>query len=126
MSYGEVSGNQSVHWTIVHEDASGKPKQQRAANGQRAGAPARNEVSIDMSVEGHDDISFDDIGGSAHPKAFRVRARFATREAAEAAAQAALKGIAQTGGAWLMTLDVPAIRRETPKENPPAEVRVQW
>ena len=36
MGYGEWVGNQSVHWTIVHEDETGKPV--RLSRTRRRGA----------------------------------------------------------------------------------------
>lgn len=132
MGYGEYSGNGSVHWSVVHEDSRGQVKKLRGKlkpnpSDPALPSPGSNEVNVDDAAEGHDDLRFGDIGvRQGHRGAFRIRLRFPTREAAVAAAEAAAKGIEQSGGGYFLVIDVPAINRETPKVNPPAEVRVQW
>ena len=84
MGYGEVVGNESVHWTVVHEDERGRET---------------------ASVRGRDPIRFEDIGAKRGKKGlaakrapakslftkpnFRVRLRYATKEQAQRAKETA-------------------------------------
>jgi len=122
MGYGEVVGNESVHWTVVYED-----------DGRETG-----------SVRGRDPISFGEIGAkggkgrtlarkSAPVKTFgskpnfRVQLRFATQEEAERARQSA--EIVKVDGVWALQVAVPAVRRKKSQVDPPkppAEVRIDW
>ncbi len=123
MGYGEVVGNESVHWTVVYEDDGGRET---------------------GSVRGRDPISFGSIGTkrgkgrmlakkSAPVKTlfskpnFRVQMRFATQEAAERAKEAAQ--IVKVEGGWALQVGVPAVRRKKAQVDPPtppAEVRIDW
>lgn len=129
MGYGEVSGNQSVHWRVVHEDpATGEPT--RLARCMKDGTPDRGKVRLDTEAEGHDAIPFDRIGtktsrfGVPNPQSFRVRLRFKDKKEALAAKDAAR--LVKVDGAYFLVLDVRAIYREDPAQNPPAEVRIDW
>jgi hypothetical protein len=122
MGYGEVVGNESVHWTVIHEDEFGRET---------------------ASVRGRDPIKFTSIGAKgrkgllakkaapvktllAKPN-FRVQMRFPTQEEAERARQAAQ--IVKVDGAWALQVAVPAVRRKKAQVDPPtppAEVRIDW
>lgn len=153
MGYGEVAGNESVHWTVVHEDEdTGAPKKLKlrqlpAGEAARHAGATEDEKELvnlgDAEVRGRDGIAFARIGrgrrrGAAgervaqkdHPGCFRVRLRFLKRADAAQAAAAAVKSLEQVDGMWVLTLDVPAVARTAaqmnPEPNPPAEVRVDW
>jgi hypothetical protein len=121
MGYGEVVGNESVHWTVVYED-----------DGRETG-----------SIRGRDPIKFGAIGAKGKKRLlarkgepvktlfakpnFRVQMRFATQEDAERARQAAQ--IVKVDGAWALQVGVPAVRRKKAQVDPPtppAEVRIDW
>lgn len=122
MGYGEVIGNASVHWAVVYEDNAG------------------NETG---SARGRDPKNFGDIGSrppkrrlsakSAPAKTFlpkpnfRVRLRYATREEAQRAKEAA--EVVVIDGSVFLLVNVPAVRRKEEQVDPPtppAEVRVDW
>jgi hypothetical protein len=122
MGYGEIIGNASVHWTLVHEDERGKET---------------------ASVRGRDPVRFDDIGAksgkkrvaakgapakSLFPKpSFRVRLMFPSKDEAQRARVSA--EIVEKDGAVYLVLSVPAVRRKQERVDPPqppAEIRVDW
>jgi hypothetical protein len=117
MGYGEVVGNESVHWTVVYEDEGGRET---------------------GSVRGRDPIQFGTIGSKRTKKrvlskillpkpAFRVRLRYATREQAQGAKEAA--EVVEVDGSFFLLINAPAVRRKketVEPPNPPAEVRVDW
>jgi hypothetical protein len=123
MGYGEVVGNASVHWTVVHEDERGRET---------------------ASVRGRDPVRFDDIGGkkkrgvglakSAQAKFFfgpkpnfQVRLMYPTKEIAQRAKEGAQ--IVERDGVFYLVLSVPAVRRKAERVDPPqppAEIRVDW
>ena len=122
MGYGEVVGNASVHWIVVHEDEGGKET---------------------ASVHGRDPIRFDDIGSKKGRKraaaksapakslfskpAFQVRLMYGSKDEAQRAKIAA--EIVERDGAVFLVLRVPAVRRKEEQVDPPrppAEVRVDW
>lgn len=125
MGYGEIIGNASVHWTLVHEDERGRET---------------------ASVRGRDPVRFEDIGaknskrrGAALAKgapaktflgpkpSFQVRLTYPTREMAQRAKEAAQ--IVERDGVFYLVLSVPAVRRKAEKVDPPqppAEVRIDW
>ena len=119
MGYGEVVGNESVHWSVVYEDDAGKET---------------------GSVKGRDPKSFGSIGtkpgkkgkpsksaaAAAKPN-FRVRLMYATKEQAKRAQESA--EIVEMGGSFFLLLNAPAVRRKKERvepPQPPAEVRVDW
>lgn len=57
MGYGEVSGNQSVHWKMVHENPVIRKSAARAKTRQSNDAGAVDDV-----IRGRDPIPFDAIG----------------------------------------------------------------
>jgi hypothetical protein len=122
MGYGEVVGNESVHWTVVHEDELGRET---------------------GSVRGRDPIRFGAIGGRTGKKraaaksapakslfskpSFRVRLMFGSKEEAQRAKVSA--EVVERDGAAFLVLSVPAVRRKKERvepPRPPAEVRVDW
>jgi len=123
MGYGEVVGNESVHWTVIHEDDLGRET---------------------GSVRGRDPIRFESIGSkkrtkrvaaaksapakSLFPKpSFRVRLMYGSKDEAQRAKVSA--EIVERAGAVFLVLSVPAVRRKKAKvepPQPPAEVRVDW
>ena len=123
MGYGEVVGNESVHWTVVHEDEGGRET---------------------GSIRGRDPIKFGSIGtprggkGRAAARSaaaktflpkpsFKVRLMYPTRELAQKAKEGA--EIVEAGGSVFLVLNVPAVRRKKEKVDPPqppAEIRVDW
>jgi hypothetical protein len=122
MGYGEIIGNASVHWTVIHEDERGKET---------------------GSVRGRDPIRFDDIGAKGGKKRaagkagadkslvskpnFRVRLMYGSKDEAQRAKVSA--EIVERDGAVFLVLNVPAVRRKKERvepPTPPAEVRVDW
>jgi hypothetical protein len=117
MGYGEVVGNESVHWTVVYEDESGKET---------------------GSVKGRDPIRFGTIGSKPVKKrsaakatidkpTFRVRLMYPSREAALRAKEAA--EVVEMDGSVFLLVNAPAVRRKKERvepPQPPAEVRVDW
>jgi hypothetical protein len=107
MGYGEYTGNQSVHWSVVHH----------------GGADA-------CAIRGRDPIKFEQIGDASRgltPGNFRVRLRFGTQAEAEEALRSVK--IEEKYGSVFLVFDVPAVNR--PKEkvepaDPPSEIRVDW
>jgi hypothetical protein len=121
MGYGEVVGNASVHWTVVHEDDFGRET---------------------GSVRGRDPIRFESIGTKRGKRAgvkqapakslfskpsFRVRLRYGSKDEAQRAKVSA--EIVERDGAVFLVLSVPAVKRRKERvepPQPPAEVRVDW
>ena len=122
MGYGEVIGNASVHWTVVHEDELGRET---------------------ASVRGRDPVRFDDIGARTGKKraaaksapakslfskpSFRVRLMFPSKDEAQRAKASA--EIVERDGAVFLVVSVPAVRRKKERvepPQPPAEIRVDW
>jgi hypothetical protein len=123
MGYGEIVGNASVHWTVIHEDELGRET---------------------ASVRGRDPVRFDSIGAKRRMKRvaakggspskslfskpnFQVRLKYGSKEEAQRAKESAQ--IVEREGAVFLVLNVPAIKRSKEKvdpPSPPAEVRVDW
>ena len=108
MGYGEYTGNQSVHWSVVHH----------------GGADA-------CAIRGRDPIKFEQIGvdpgRGLTPGNFRVRLRFNSQTEAMDALRSAK--VVEDYGSFFLAFDVPAVNR--PKEkvepaDPPSEIRVDW
>ena len=108
MGYGEYTGNQSVHWSVVHH----------------GGADA-------CAIRGRDPIKFERIGVDPErdltPGHFRVRLGFGSLEEANRALGSAK--VVNDYGNYFLVFDVPAVNR--PKEkveppDPPSEIRVDW
>jgi hypothetical protein len=123
MGYGEVVGNESVHWAVVYEDNAG------------------TETG---SARGRDPKKFTDIGtrppkrrlaaGKTAPAKtflpkpnFRVRLMYPTKEQALRAKESA--EIVEIEGRFFLMINTPAVRRKKEQVDPPtppAEVRVDW
>jgi hypothetical protein len=139
MGFGEVIGNQSVHWRIVHEDYD-EPKgaKRKTPLASKDGTPERNNLTLgEFHAKGTDSVPFAQIGkgkddkGSpkAHPGVFRVRARYKTLAEAQAAALWAYQNVAKEDGMFVVLIDVAAIERKAGEVDPPvpvAEVRIDW
>jgi hypothetical protein len=109
MGYGEYSGNESVHWLVVHHNGTARPG----------------------AIRGRDPIKFDEIGVDADrgltPGKFRVRLRYGSSE--EAAQALASAKVTEADGSYFLVFDVPAVSRPEDKvepADPPSEVRVDW
>ena len=134
MGFGEVIGNQSVHWTIVHEEHGSPAADRTRLKGTAPTQGLENLVVGDFDAKGSDKVPFGLIGrgpgDKKHPGKFRVELRFESEGAAKAAlGQAVTIGATQKGGAWVLELDVPAVNRQAGQvnpANPPAEVRIDW
>ena len=114
MGYGEVSGNQSVHWKICHDKGSKKVKVNHNNDSRPIGD---DEVNIDKDLHGRDPKQVDH---------FQVRLRFNSPEEATQAVQAGTAKISSEGGSYYVTLSVPAYKRAHPDDPPPADVRIDW
>ena len=109
MGYGEYTGNESVHWSVVHHNGTARPG----------------------AIRGRDPIAFQEIGADAgrglKQGRFRVRLRYETlAEASEALASAS---VTEGKGGYFLVFDVPAVNRSEDKvepADPPSEVRVDW
>ena len=147
MGFGEVIGNQSVHWTIVHEEHGSPGAARTRLKGTGPVQGVENLVVGDFDARGSDAVPFNLIGrgrgDKQHPGRFRVELRFTSKAAADAALAAAkvidplpAAGGGAAGGAgqptpvWVIAIEVPAINRTAanvgPPANPPAEVRIDW
>jgi hypothetical protein len=148
MGFGEVIGNQSVHWRVVHEEhgTPGPPERTRL-KGAGPVQGVENLVVQDFEARGADRVPFDRIGqgaaGKGHAGFFRVELRFTSQADADAALAAAkvidpvpAPGGGAAGGAgqptpvWVIAIEVPANNRTPanvgPPADPPAEVRIDW
>ena len=123
MGYGEVSGNQSVHWKMVHENPVSRKPAGRAKTRQPTGAPE----ALNDEIKGRDPIPYEDIGvKGGHKGKFRVILRFDTKAQAMAAAIQIARTVKRVNEKYLLVVDVPAINRPSPDVDPPAEVQVEW
>jgi hypothetical protein len=109
MGYGEYTGNQSVHWSVVHHNGTGRPG----------------------AIRGRDPIAFEDIGRDSArglaPGKFRVRLRYGSFE--EASKALASASVTERKGSYFLVFDVPVVNRSEDKvepADPPSEVRVDW
>lgn len=125
MGYGEVVGNMSVHWTVVHEDDKGAPVGLSAKQGQASHPKKGHDVNVEKSAKGRDPIELADVGRrKGHTGSYRVRLRFERVQDAQAAASNAR--VMLEGGMYVLVFDVPVIGRKNPSDPPPAEIRVDW
>jgi hypothetical protein len=124
MGYGEVVGNESVHWVVAHEDEAGTPVG-LSSRRKRGHAKVGNNVHVDDCACGCDPIHLGDVGRrKGHKGRYRVRLRYAKKKDAEAAA--AKVKVKTEGDMYVLVLDVPVIHRADPDEGPPAEIRIDW
>lgn len=126
MGYGEMEGNGSVHWQVVHEDNSGNPKNLTGRQGQAGRPTTADDVNLTSQANGRDGVAVADVGRrKGHRGRFRVRLRFENMADARNAAAGA-QNVMFEDGMYVLVLDVPVIERASPSDPPPAEVRVDW
>jgi hypothetical protein len=126
MGYGEFVGNESVHWTLAHEGDDGAEMKLSPRVGHSSHPKKGHDVHADDCCRGCDPCKLDDVGRrKGHHGHYRVRMRFARREDAQAALEAASR-IRSEDGMYVVTLDVPVVRRAHASDPPPAEIRVDW
>jgi hypothetical protein len=124
MGYGEVVGNASVHWTIVHEDDNGAPVALSPKPGRRH-PKVGHEVHVEENCCGCDPLSLEHVGArKGHGGNYRVTLRYERKEDARAAAKK-LKAV-ERNGVYELVLDVPVVYRADPDDPPPPEIRIDW
>jgi hypothetical protein len=125
MGYGEWVGNQSVHWTIVHEDEHGAPMKLSAKEG-RAHPKSGHDIHVERICRGCDPVTLDKVGDrKGHTGHYRVTLRFEKMADAQAAA-ARVQRVEARNGMYELVLDVPVIHRDDPDDAPAPEVRIDW
>jgi hypothetical protein len=124
MGYGEVVGNESVHWIVAHEDEAGA-EVGLSLKREKGHAKVGHDVHVDNCACGCDPIHLADVGRrKGHKGRYRVRLRFKQLEDAEKAAEKVQ--VRKEDGMYVLVLDVPVIHRADPDEGPPAEIRIDW
>jgi hypothetical protein len=125
MGYGEFVGNESVHWTLAHEDERGSTVSLSSKQGMAHHPTVGHDVHVEKTARGCDPVKLDDVGRrKGHPGRYRVKLRFERLQDAQAAL--AGKDVASEDGLYVIALDVPVIRRKHASDPPPAEIRVDW
>ena len=125
MGYGEIVGNASVHWTIVHEDDRGTPVALTSKPGHGRHPKTGNDVHVHNDCRGCDPLSLDRVGErKGHPGHYQVTVRYEREQDAQAAA--AQVQVVEKNGMYELVLPVPVIRRAEPDDAPPAEIRIDW
>ena len=126
MGYGEWVGNQSVHWTIVHEDDNGAPVKMSAKEGRRSHPKSGHDVHVEHICRGCDPVVLNKVGDrKGHAGHYRVTLRFEKLADAQAAA-ARVQRVEARNGMYELVLDVPVIHRNDPDDAPAPEVRIDW
>ena len=126
MGYGEWVGNQSVHWTIVHEDESGAPVSLSSKQGHRHHPKAGHDVHVERTCRGCDPLLLAKVGErKGHTGNYRITLRYERLADAQAAA-AKIQQVASRNGMYELVLDVPVIHRNDPDDAPAPEVRIDW
>ena len=126
MGYGEWLANESVHWTVVHEDDTGAPVPLASRQGRGHHPKAGHDVHVDRTCRGCDPVKLTDVGQrKGHAGHYRVTLRFERREEAQQAA-ARIQEVQARGGMYEIVLDVPVIARKHPDDAPAAEIRIDW
>jgi hypothetical protein len=130
----QVGGNGSVWWKVSHLDDAGTKKWLKS-NGQTAAAaregpapkPGPDAVNVGDGVIGHDSTDVKDAGRRlGHPGWFVVTLRYQTMDDAKNAGPWVAEQVRPGNGGWLLSVRVPIINRETPDDNKPFEIRVEW
>ena len=125
MGYGEVVGNESVHWEVAHEDDRGTSVGLSSKQGRGAHPKTGHDVHVEKCARGCDPIPLKDVGRrKGHTGHYRVRLRFERQADAQAAAAAVQ--VRNEDGLYVVVLDVPVIHRKEPEDAPPAEIRIDW
>ena len=123
---GQVGGNGSVWWKASHYK-DGRKKQLRQGSSGPGGKPDKDEVKLSDEALGHDPTSVGEVGERfGHKGSFLVTLRYRTKAEAAAAGQWVADNVRPGPGGYLLTVLVPAINRDSPDENPPFEVKVEW
>jgi hypothetical protein len=126
MGYGEFVGNESVHWTLAHEDDQGTTMALTSKQGHGTHPKKGHDVHVERTCRGCDPLPLDNVGRrKGHVGHYRVRLRFQRQEDATAALAAAQRVVAEDG-MYVVVLDVPVVRRAHADDPPPPEVRVDW
>jgi hypothetical protein len=126
MGFGEVIGNQSVHWQV---DQQGPPLTVNTNNPNRPPkTPGPNPAHVlnvaAARARGRDPKPITAVGHGTG--SFQVRLRFETQAEAQAAVQQAVANPVSTAGGYYVVIPVKAIERNDPEDAPAAEVRVEW
>ncbi len=125
MGYGEIVGNASVHWTIVHEDDSGAPVALTSKRGHGRHPKTGHDVHVEKDCRGCDPLSLDRVGErKGHGGRYQVTLRFERMQDAQAAASQVR--VMEKNGMYELVLQVPVVRRAEPDDAPPAEIRIDW
>ena len=126
MGYGEVIGNASVHWTIVHEDDAGVPVALSSKRGHGRHPKTGHDVHVEHDCRGCDPLALERVGErKGHRGRYRVTLRYERMEDAQAAA-AKVQQVVARDGMYELVLDVPAVKRAEPDDLPPPEIRIDW
>lgn len=126
MGYGEVIGNASVHWTIVHEDDAGAPVALSSKRGHGRHPKTGHDVHIEHDCRGCDPLALERVGErKGHRGRYRVTLRYERMEDAQAAA-AKVQQVVARDGMYELVLDVPVVKRAEPDDLPPPEIRIDW
>lgn len=126
MGYGEWVGNQSVHWTIVHEDDAGTPVKLSPKDGRGHHPKTGHDVHVEHTCRGCDPVAFEKVGRrKGHGGRYRVTLRYEKLADAQAAA-ARVQRVENRNGMYEIVLDVPVIHRNDPDDAPAPEVRIDW
>jgi hypothetical protein len=74
-----------------------------------------------------EDTAVEDVGRRlGHAGYFCVTLRYRTMADARAAGEWVAQNVKPGDGGFLLSIRVPAIKRESPNEDPPFEVMVEW
>lgn len=127
MGYGEVVGNQSVHWRMVHEDEAAARKTLNTRPRTSARPRGDDEVNVDGTADGRDPVPPQSVGAKkGHQGRFRVRLRYRSMDEARAAGAWVAENVTAEDGMYVLTVDVPVISRRDAEDPPTAEVRIDW
>ena len=127
MGYGEVVGNASVHWTIVHEDDAGRPVALSPKPGHGRHPKAGHDVHVEKNCRGCDPLALDLVGTrKGHTGHYRVTLRYERQKDAQAAAVRVQEVAARDDGMFELVIDVPVIHRAEPDDAPAPEIRIDW
>jgi hypothetical protein len=123
MGDGQVTGNQSVHWSIDHEKG-GQKVPVRANEARRPRAGDDFEVSHDTKLFGRDPKN--------NVKEFVVTLRFESKDSATKQLQDALRAVEQAAPntSFFLNFTVPAmvngVPRQNPEDPPGPDIRFRW
>jgi hypothetical protein len=125
MGYGEVVGNESIHWIVGHEDEKGAPVALSSKPGRGRHPKTGHDVHVDETARGCDPMPLNTVGHrKGHPGRYRVKLRFQREQDAKAAVAAMQQTV--ESGMHVLVLDVPVVHRREPDDAPPPEIRIDW